>query len=357
MNYKIQIDGLRFFAIISVMIGHWMAWDTEDPFLKNAPWGHGVILFFVISGYLITDILLNQKEKLEKKESTLGRALKVFYTRRFLRIFPIYYLVIFYLYHIDYPKARELFPWLATYTSNIYSSVTNEYAGNFHHFWSLAVEEQFYVLWPLMIFIIPRKHLLKFFVVVMILSFCSRAGCVLLFPGKWMLAAYFTPNLFLPLVLGALLAYIKRQNVVWFYNFFKPAWALIGLLLYSVIFYLFGYKFHTYAYIQILDEYIFAVVATFFVATASIGGFTTLTAWLLENKVVNYIGRISYGVYVYHLFVINFFWDVFTKEAHIGTDSKETARVFYFLICFAIATLSFYIIEKPINSLKNKFKY
>jgi peptidoglycan/LPS O-acetylase OafA/YrhL len=357
VNYKIQIDGLRFFAIIGVMIAHWIAWDTNNPVLKYTPWGHGVILFFVISGYLITSILLNQKQQIEEKTRTFGQSIKTFYIRRFFRIFPIYYLLLFYLYSINYPKTRELFPWLVTYTTNIQQSIHNEPIGNFSHFWSLAVEEQFYLLWPFLIFAIPRKHLMKFFIVTMILSFLSRWICIMMYPDKWMLADYFTPNLFLPLVLGAILAYLKNVKPVWFYHFFKPVNAFASLIIYGLLFYYFVHLKSVLIYKQLFDEYLFAAASAFFVATASTGNFESISSFVLENKFVNYIGRISYGVYVYHLFMINFFWDVFTKETRISTDSKHTVWFFYFAICFALSALSFHIIEKPINKLKDHFKY
>lgn len=357
MNYKVQIDGLRFFAIISVMIGHWMSWETENPILKFTPWGHGVILFFVISGFLITGILLQQKDQVIEQRTTTGKALKTFYIRRFFRIFPIYYLLIFYLFYINYPETKKIFIWLVTYTTNIYQSITNETVGNFGHFWSLAVEEQFYIIWPVLLFLIPARHLIKFFIATMALSFISRFICVQYYPEKWMMASYFTPNLFLPLVLGALIAYYKKEKTVWFYNFFKPLYAFIALALYGLAFYYFAHVKQSALFKTLLDEYLFALVSTFFVATAAIDGFSSVTKFILENKFVNYIGRISYGVYVYHLFIINFFWDVFTRETRITTDSKHSAWFLYFLICFSLASLSFHLIEKPINKLKDKFKY
>jgi peptidoglycan/LPS O-acetylase OafA/YrhL len=357
MNYRIQIDGLRFFAIISVMVGHWMTWETNNPVLKHTPWGHGVILFFVISGFLITSILLSQKQQIEEKKTTFTKAVKTFYIRRFFRIFPIYFLLLFYLYYINYPKTRELFPWLITYTTNIYQGITTESTGNFGHFWSLAVEEQFYIFWPFLIFSIPGKHLMKFFLITIVISFVSRLGCVSLYPGKWMLASYFTPNLLLPLVLGAILAYFKRESVVKFYNFFKPSFAFISLIIYGFVFYYFSFMKNNAVYKQLIDEYLFSIVSAFFVATASINGFNMVSKFALENKFVNYTGRISYGIYIYHLFIITFFWEVFTRETRITTDSKHSAWFLYFLICYSIATLSFFIIERPINRMKNKFNY
>lgn len=357
MNYKIQIDGLRFFAIISVMIGHWIAWDAYNPIVKNVPWGHGVILFFVISGYLITEILLNEKYKLDNKKTTFGKSLKVFYIRRFFRIFPIYYLLIFFLFLIGYPKTRELFWWLVTYTSNIREGLTNEYVGNFNHFWSLAVEEQFYIIWPLLILLIPKKNLLKLFVGGIIVSFCSRLYCHYSFEGNWMMAAYFTPNLFLPLILGAILAYLKREKSSFYYTFFKPIYAHIGLIIYGVLFYYFSFLKGSYFYRGVLDEYLFAIACALYVANASLGNFWGTSKFALENKFSNYIGRISYGVYLYHLFIPDLFWGYVSKLTEFHPESKKIVWLTYFLLCFAVAALSFLIVEKPINKLKNRFKY
>ena len=84
LSYFAQLDGIRCFAVISVIIGHWVAWDTENIILKNTPWGHGVILFFVLSGYLISNILFESKEKILINQISFIHSLKIFYTRRFL---------------------------------------------------------------------------------------------------------------------------------------------------------------------------------------------------------------------------------------------------------------------------------
>jgi hypothetical protein len=357
MKYKIQIDGLRFYAVVSVLIGHWIAWDAYNPIVKNTPWGHGVILFFVLSGFLITNILLNQKEAIENKQTTIAGALKTFYIRRFFRIFPIYYFLIFFLYYINYPKTREIFLWLLTYTSNIYQGITNEYVGHFNHFWSLAVEEQFYIFWPLLIFIVPKKHLMSFFTSIIIISFLSRMWCLIDRPEDWMLGAYFTPNLLLPLVLGAILALIKQKNIVFYYNFFKPVYGYVALIIYAFLFYYFTYIKNNLTFHALFDEYLFSIVSALFVAVASVNGFSGISEFLLTNKFSNHIGKISYGVYLIHLFIPTFFWDVFTKYTEIHTANKKTAWFFYFLICFTLATIINNIIEKPINKIKDKFNY
>src|ERR1700741_2978178 len=118
-HYK-QLDSLRFFSVLAVMIGHWISWDTNGFILKEFHWGNGVIFFFVLSGFLITEILIRQRSSIEGGLRTLGQVLKNFYVRRTLRIFPVYYLLIFFLFYVNYKHTRELFPYLVSYTTNIY---------------------------------------------------------------------------------------------------------------------------------------------------------------------------------------------------------------------------------------------
>ncbi len=110
-----------------------------------------------------------------------------------------------------YKNTAEIFPWLLTYTSNIYQSINNIYVGDFNHFWSLAVEEQFYLFWPFIIlFIKPNRTLLAIFLTIFI-SLLTR-GYLFLYVGKWMATAYFTMSCMHALGLGALLAYIKTYK-------------------------------------------------------------------------------------------------------------------------------------------------
>lgn len=339
------------------MIGHWISWDTTNEFVKNAPWGHGVILFFVLSGYLISNILFEQKEKIDAGISTIGESLKSFYFRRFIRIFPIYYLLIIYLYNIDYQNTRTIFPWLVTYTSNLLESSTGKYVGNFNHFWSLAVEEQFYLIWPFIILFVNNKKIFKVIIAFMIISFLSRLTCFIIEPKKWMLAAYLTPNLFLPLCLGALLAYTKRYNSK-INNLFNN----IGLMYGIIIVYCFAYYWIHYVkqisiYDILIDEYLYAFACVFIISRASHNGFRFIGKGFLEHDMIVFIGKISYGLYVYHLFIGNFFWDYLTKEYKIGLESKGAMWFTYFALTIIISIISYYIIEKPINKLKVYFNY
>src|SRR5205823_2953152 len=98
------------------------------------------------------------------------QAIKRFYARRTLRIFPIYYLTLLFLYLINFQNIKDVFNWVVSYTTNIYLSLDKPYIGSFNHLWSLAVEEQFYLLWPFLIFFIPKRSLPVLFYSAIVIS-------------------------------------------------------------------------------------------------------------------------------------------------------------------------------------------
>src|ERR1700754_2151344 len=149
MRYIKELDSIRAIAVLLVIISHWIPPNIPINILPNGP--IGVNIFFVLSGFLITWILLENRKKTEELENTRGTVLKNFYIRRILRIFPIYYLVVFVLYIFSESSGTEIrsaLPYYLTYTSNFHFFYIDKWDGILSHLWSLAVEEQFYLLWP-----------------------------------------------------------------------------------------------------------------------------------------------------------------------------------------------------------------
>src|SRR5207245_9840400 len=161
------LDGVRGLAILMVMAVHFVGDATartaaERLVVKLASYGVlGVDLFFVLSGFLITGLLLDAKNS--------PHYFRDFYARRTLRIFPLYYLVLATLFIVlprigaltpALEEARERQVWLWTYTVNFYIAAKSSWALTyFSHFWSLAIEEHFYLLWPLVVFGFRREAL------------------------------------------------------------------------------------------------------------------------------------------------------------------------------------------------------
>lgn len=137
--YYQKIDGLRCLAIIAVMVHH-----MAGILSTYVDWGYfGVDLFFVISGFLITLILL-------KTKGSFKAAYGKFLARRSLRIFPLYYFALLILVLIGHPLVLQELGYLLTYTYNYRYPMISE-ASPVGHFWSLGVEEQYYLFWPFIV--------------------------------------------------------------------------------------------------------------------------------------------------------------------------------------------------------------
>lgn len=148
-GYAPQLDGLRAVAVAAVAYSHWLPqWQFGVPF------GAGVHLFFVLSGFLITRILLGLRDA-PSRPAAIGR----FFARRALRLFPAFYTVLACAWLADVPLARDTWAWHAAYLSNLHIAAQGAWQGHFSHFWSLAVEEQFYLLWPWVVVWMPARWL------------------------------------------------------------------------------------------------------------------------------------------------------------------------------------------------------
>ena len=354
--YIVQLDGLRFFAILSVMIGHWLQWQINRSMINAFPFGNGVTLFFVLSGFLITDILLKNRNHSFALQVPKIQLIKSFYIRRILRIFPLYFSILFFLYAISYRNTREIFPWLVSFTSNIYQSIHEVFVGDFNHFWSLAVEEQFYLFWPWVIIFIPAKYSEKIIFSLIGISVLSKVYIFLCYPDNWMANSYFTLSCMHALGIGALIAYwgIYRQDII--QKITGRIWVYSGILAYFSLHYFI--HFHKIRWIhEIADNILFAIMSGLIINYAAQNKFSCPAKWILENKFVLYSGKISYGLYVFHLFVPNFFWNYLSAKIGLSITDKYTATVFFYFVTFVLAHFSWICMEKPINDLKKYFPY
>jgi peptidoglycan/LPS O-acetylase OafA/YrhL len=352
-DYLVQLDGLRFLAVSMVLFDHWLA-DVNELALGAM----GVNLFFVLSGFLITRILLTSKSKNYDQPSGLKNYLRKFYIRRTLRIFPIYYLSIFVLWLLKDPSVQEKLGWNLLYASNIYIAIYHKWLGVTDHFWSLAVEEQFYIFFPLLIFFIPRRFVLQFFVTLIILSVGTRF-VLELSNADWKIAYVTMFTCLDAFGLGAITAYLFLYHQDIFRKIYSNQYLLIISLL----------AFIANTYIRktywpqhnMLNERFIPSVFFFFLIGGAILGYKGWLKWLLENPVSSYLGRISYGIYVYHNFVYNYYHKIegspiikfFAKFPEI--EKTPTLRfAFLFMVTITLASISWYVIEKPINALKDK---
>ena len=206
-DYMPQLDGLRAFAVGAVLFHH---------FFQPARIGGvdlallGVWLFFVLSGFLITGILLRSRDQVDYSGSPSGFVLRQFYVRRFLRIFPLYYSVLFMAATIDLGDVRDTILWHLTYLSNYLFAARQYWGPMTAHFWSLSVEEQFYILWPALILFAPRRLLLKLIISAIAIGPIFRVAAHF-FDFNWIARLTVLPASFDALGLGALLAYCSHH--------------------------------------------------------------------------------------------------------------------------------------------------
>jgi len=286
MQYK-QIDGLRFFAVMAVILHH----ICPFPFLAHfEPGLFGVNLFFVISGFLITEILIREKIK----QTTKGLLLKTFFTRRVLRIFPLYYLYIFICFLIVPGQTNEFLTWLLTYTINFWITIKNDLTfWYFTHLWSLGVEEQFYILWPFILVFAPIKRLKFLFILMLVLSILLRAANVFCLDNYVLFNYTMLPTTLDCFGFGALLAYMKTFEPEQLNKILSKKY----IILVAVALFILNSSFGTTWSQQAFARALHAFVAFYLVGIAATITFGNAIKTLLENKLIMYFGKISYGMY------------------------------------------------------------
>lgn len=299
-TYWPVLDGIRAIAALMVMVFHWCFYhSTPVPGSLLAQLAAlsrigqvGVDLFFVLSGFLITSILLRSRGT--------PHAFRNFYLRRACRIFPLYYLAI----GIYYGVAGSFsgLAWYATYTQNL-AWIFGVHPQGPTHFWSLAVEEHFYLVWPFLMLTLPRRFIGAAIFVVIGLALASR-GCVLLLQGPEDAFYFFTLCRMDALAFGALLAFVNirfslREHATKIVRF-GVACAALTLLIWWLA--LSGAA---------------TVWLQFFKFTAAGLTCTALMAYslclrpgqaiyqALTLRPLRGLGRISYGLYVFHPLVFD----------------------------------------------------
>ncbi len=289
--YSPQLDGLRALAVAAVAYSHWLpGWQFGVPF------GAGVHLFFVLSGFLITRILLGLRQSPAR-----GGAVGRFYLRRALRLFPAFYVVLMLAWAAEVPLVATTWPWHAAYLSNIYTAWQGVWQGHLSHFWSLAVEEQFYLLWPWLILWTPAAGLPVL---------CAAA--IGLGPLTHALAAgRGLPEPFWALVpggsadslgVGAMVAWLGWSATtrgapqrVW------PSAGAFALLLWLALALMEGRGAQLPPMVAIWRQLLQALVFAWIVWRA-VAGWPGLAGRLLGHPAVVAVGRISYGIYLVHPF-------------------------------------------------------
>jgi peptidoglycan/LPS O-acetylase OafA/YrhL len=346
------LDGIRGLAIILVFVGH--AWDSfpfiQDSkskiFLGNAHLG--VIIFFVLSGYLITTLLLREKEKKGKINLTN------FYIRRALRIFPVYYLyltIVFIGYWLG--KLKISLPYIVfsgLYLTNYrHFFLSDDSSSNHHmnvigHFWTLSLEEQFYLIWPSLLVLGGIVNVKKMLPFILFLYPFIRVISYFLFPQMRGQIGMMLHTMGDSIFWGCYAALIEKfhpsivERIVEILNKRRILiWSLLILvfLIFPVLGIIFKGAFNIS--IRFSLEGVFLSILLLYIINGKHTYFN-----FLNNSLLSYVGVLSYSIYVWHILFLR-------------TDTILSTFPYNVIITIIAALISYNLIEKPIMKLKDKF--
>ncbi len=365
-TYFPGLNGLRFIAAMLVIISHveemkqYFHYDNirDHPAIYNMG-STAVTFFFVLSGFLITYLLLVEKQQ----KGYI--ALKDFYLKRVVRIWPLYYIVtllgLFILPHVhslDIPTELSAqgdnFTLKASLLLFILPNVVFANGISMPYMvqtWSIGVEEQFYIIWPLVI-LYSRKYVKGILATIFI-----YIGIVFLIH----IGMRFTDSSFLQVLLrfvkltridcmaiGGLGAYVlfeqKQRILRLIYHPVTEAFAWMGSLL------VFAQLIRFPAFTQEIYSVLFLLIILNAASNSR-----TLSVHLLENKVFNYLGKISYGLYMYHFMIIGLSLAILRPLAnagHLGWSGNISLYGLTFLLTIGVSALSFATIEQKVMSLR-----
>lgn len=333
ISYRADVDGLRAFSVLSVLLYHADLFGVTGGFV-------GVDVFFVISGFLITKIVMSEIE--------IGHfSIRSFYERRARRILPALIVVISSTLiassFILTPSEFETVAWSSLaatfFSSNIYFWATGDYFGAHEirpllHTWSLGVEEQFYILFPLLLLWLSRYGRRSLICVILVLAALSLAAANVSMNKDLTAEAFFFPHLRAwELLVGAIIATLPSFSNA--RSVFRELAALtgLGLIAFASVTYQADMEFPgVSAIVPVLGA---ALVIVF---EAPDRGIVSL---LVRNKISVWLGKISYSVYLWHFPIL------VLADYYLLGDSTPVQRAALLILSIFLAVLSYLFIEEP----------
>ena len=339
-SYVPVLDGLRAVSVGLVIISHLLIFNTDPKSVYQfgiACGATGVSVFFVISGYLITSLLLREEDR------TGGVNLKNFYIRRFLRIFPAAYLFLAVLLLLKLSGIIEM-NWHSYIASLLY---VRNLIGSGHetsHLWSLSIEEQFYLIWPALLLLLSHARRLQI-TAGMVLAVCAwRSYLVIggkLVPGQ----AYNRTDLRIDTILvGCILAflvrteYFRRWNERWLVHPLAAGAGLLALVLTK-------WAALEISFSESLESTLSALFICLLVNWFLHNSSSRIARWLQFSPVL-FVGKMSYGIYL---------WQQLFLGPHEGAMRVLRGFPVGFVLSFLAAAVSYFLLEKPAMRLKARF--
>jgi peptidoglycan/LPS O-acetylase OafA/YrhL len=341
------LDGVRGLAVLLVVLFHF--------FSMGFGW-LGVDLFFVLSGFLITGILIDSKGQ--------PHYFRNFYARRTLRIFPLYYFVLilfFILINADafILKDRNYFTqnmhWYFLYIQNwlyAFNGWPRDHALN--HFWSLAIEEQFYLFWPLLVYLLPVRKIIVACIIFIVISIAARY--ISWYSGSNATFQFTATFCRLDgLSIGAVIAVMVRLHQQWLAKVCK--WLFIITIPLIIVIYLLAgtMKYDNYYFLTagftIFDLFFGGILISCFLPRFPLPKKFFSMKWMI------WLGKYSYGIYVYHWIIYQLLWPYFREAS--GNPTIADVRYIYGTLCIVLTLItsfaSYHLMEAPLLKLKSRF--
>ena len=335
-----NLDGLRFICISMVLWHHAQPIKVEGLQILDRGF-LGVDFFFVLSGFLITTLLLREADRYG------SFSLRDFYIRRILRIVPVYFFVvtgvaIYYILVRGQTEYLELLPWYYLFLSNFLV----DHIPTLGISWSLSVEEQYYAIWPLILLLLPLRLLVPVSILMIALNVTGSVGLFNFEPLSVGPLLFRLPNAtYAPIIMGSLAAIFlhSRRSFELIHkatgtNFAQIAIAL-GLLA--------ALQF-TPAAVRGLPNLAIHGLMTLLLASFVVREQTAFTPFL-SQFIVARIGTISYGIYLYHLLALDIISRTVTR---LDFESKWIVFVLYYALACIIAEVSFRTLERYFQHLR-----
>jgi len=350
-NRATQLDGLRAWAMLGVACVHWLPRDWRGPF----PFEIGLFFFLTLTGYLITGILLREREKGEAAGGPWkARAMRQFQLQRGLRILAPYYAALALAWLLGAPDVRAAPGWYLAQLTNFHIAASGRWPEFTAHFWSLAVQHQFYVLWPLVIWFVPKRAFVPVMLGVAAVAPLSRAlepwmdrWLPMSGVGSWASCDY--------LSLGALFAVAVARGL----ELDDPRLrrlARTALAGYAVL-YGFNEAGHRVPGLHVFQQTLLAVACCGAIAGATTG-FRDWRAALLDHPAVQHLGRLSYGLYLFHNlaplaagWIFPWLWKGPLESSPLGLVARLP---FFAALAWALAWLSWRWLECPLQGVKRR---
>ena len=342
------LDGLRGLAAFMVIVHHTAIKGTDIG-------GLSVFMFFILSGFLITGILIGQRKAIEAGGETIGTALKAFWLQRALRIFPAYYFWFVVFLVVDElafgEKTLPYWPWYVLYLQNFLIGYVTFAWAEFTHTWSLAVEQQYYVFFAPLVLIVPSRLQLAFFAGAIGLCLVAMSR------GFEMVTLYTSPSTgFVFMACGAIMAATRGRVPAWVSS--RPVFLLAVVLVVALALYPVAERNH----IVKLPYVVLIVASALALSTVMLGILGRPLSWtvaILETRSLRFLGLISYALYIVHLPVGEWLEknvDLERLGAVVGLSADMADFVIVSAVSILLATLSYHLVEKRFLALKQRLK-